>query len=269
MKDLKNEYIKLTEENVPDLWDRIESKIDEIESDKNVLEKTNKDNADNIVDISSKTNDTTKDVINKKTNKKVKRYIPAIISAAAVLLLSVGALGVINSSKNYSASAPSAAADINYEAAAESAAEEACDMSDESPSYEMSDKAPSYEETNKTATMAESTMDATNEALADDEAQIEEAVGAEDTDYIEYIGTLTFADEDTINEAKDVEYIIITLDDGSTKTLYVPENLRNDVYDAVNSLEEYTISCSKLTTDMIEEFSINEDVKLYIDAIFK
>ena len=131
MKNLEIEYKKQIADEVPDLWSRIESSIDAIES------QNEKDN--NVVEFKAPEKTTGRKI--KKINSILK-YSVIVASAACVLVV---VLAVTRSGSNMSATAPmsdSASYDTGSAAASENYYEDAAEAEDaeEAKSSKKKDK---------------------------------------------------------------------------------------------------------------------------------
>lgn len=254
MKNLEIEYKKLTEENVPDLWDRIEAGIDKLEAEKSAETTIEKavQNDDNSVSNNNKK------VVNIRKKKSLSRIVP-IIAAAAALVLSCGLFMIKNSSK----SERPAAADIAYDAAAEMA------MDSDDKAYDAGE---AYEE-NAAGDVAAEDMAAAeaprDEVMAEDaaeaEAQVENAAESENvtsikgesdksdaskgssdaTEINEYFGQIVLCDNS--------EFVII-IENGNEIKLYVPEEFREDISMAGEEGEELQIVYEKVNEELRSSF---------------
>lgn len=240
MKNLEIEYKKLTEENVPDLWDRIEAGIDKLEADKNIIGTNNYVNNEEV----------TKKVVSINKKKTVNRIVPIIVAAAAIAL-SFG-LFMMSNSRSLKTADSATAERPYYDAAADVAEENAYN------DYADSDVS---ENTNNIA------ADAMDEAAAE---VVEEAVPAdvgigaaekEDIDTIEYYGIVTVCDNP--------EFIEIMMDDGSARRIYLPTEYQEAILSRAEENMEIHIIYELVDSELIESFpeayqDVNYQVKEYL-----
>ena len=264
MKNLEIEYKKLTEENVPDLWDRIEAGIDKLEAEKSIETTIEKavQNDDNSVSNNNKK------VVNIRKKKSLSRIVP-IIAAAAALVLSCGLFMMKNSNKSYSPTV----ADVGYEAAAEmamdsdygeNAAAEAYEenVAAEAPVGEVEAEDVAEAPVGEVAAedVAEAEVPVENAAEAENVVSVKEESGKSDvskgsnttdkatidgTDISEYYGQVTLCDN--------TDFVIIS-ENGNDIKLYVPEEFMDTISEAVRDGEELQITYEKVGEELRSSF---------------
>ena len=215
MKNLENEYRKITEENVPDLWDRIEAGIDKLEVEKEVTSISN--TADN------------KKVVSLEKKKSVNRIVPILVAAAA-LLLSIGLFtmsnsGIVKTSDSAASTGMSAApamadadaATMNF---APEMVEEAAAAMDEEPAM-AEEAAP--------VIMDEAPAEAMNDINYEEAEKSRENIAAGEAKEIieqkEYYGSVTVCENP--------EFAEIVMEDGNIIKLYAP----SEYFEALNEAE--------------------------------
>lgn len=239
MKDLKNEYIKLTEDNVPNLWDRIEASIDELETgnnDNNKIATIKVKNIDNSKSVNIKRSHAKK----RKKNNIIK-FIPTI-AAAAILLISVGIYSVMNNSNKNETSATTSYSDMAMAESAEA-------IMDESPVAEASKEAYEEEAAVAESDMADEAMDAeyaesTNAEFENGETAIKATANAIATNQYDITGIINSTDNERVVE--------VSVDEGTYLRFYVPDELILDVTEAINSNLSVTIFYEDISSLMKE-----------------
>lgn len=277
MKNLEIEYKKQIADEVPDLWSRIESSIDAIESQN--------ENDNNVVEF-KKPEDSIK-----SSGKKIKklnsilRYSVIVASAACVLVV---VLAVSRSGSNMSATTPmSDSAGYSAEAATAVYSDEAVEEAADETEYKDSAKnkkdkktslrgenaaaaaAEAPEMTDSSAFMAEAAeaddfepeMDAAAEATYEaDEAKIgitndisgssqssgTETEGMSNTENITVSGSIT--DSETVEyKGKEIYFITVTDTDGNEYRAFVPEEKAEEVKTIEKEGKELTFILSEST----------------------
>lgn len=170
MRDFEEEYKKYIDEETPDLWNRIESQLEDRETTDINLSDRAKDRK-----ISDKT-------VAKSTNKKIypmiKRMIPA---AAAIFILIIGISAVrntqiakMNDQTSMNETAYPQEAEMEYAEETAAAADEAADMPESEAAYEetadtaaSTDKATGSAQQNGVGNKTESAATAPTQELAD------------------------------------------------------------------------------------------------------
>lgn len=255
MKDIKNEYVNLIQEDLPDLWDRIEASIDEIEASKisdnetsevniaNEVNTINRVNVKNEVDVKNDINAI--NIGNKKALKKIRGYkkFVAPVVMAALLLLSVGIYQIMNGGRKASESTMMAATSYEAEAAMDYApayeAEETIDysesVSDSFADYEASESAEFGEEkalneasTEKDLNSATSESNAAMKATAMEDASLAE---------LEAVGRLTLCEDN--------RFVKLETDDGIVTIIYIPESYRKEIL-ALDGMEKIKVKYVKI-----------------------
>lgn len=292
MKNLEQEYRKLTADNVPDLWSRIEAGIDKIEAEKAECEAEKVEceaeasegslagveevvsegsvagaeasesglaEVEEVVDLNS---------YKKKRVSKVSmsRYITTAVAAAA-LVLSCGAYILLGGSSK--SKAPAATEAYMSDSAASEAASES--WADEAASESWADEAPAEEA---------SWADEAAESAVAEEAASEETNWAEEATWDEEAAeaaTESWADEATeapakeaameaekselnisrvrgqVNYCDDKHFIDVTRKDGQVIRMYVPEDMSKEIAEAVKSGEAVAISYKEIDTKLIDK----------------
>jgi len=264
MKDLKTEYQKLTEDNVPDLWDRIEAGIDKIE-----MEQSQENKAINITNI----NDVIVSNPSKKKNR-MKAYMP-IIAAAAMLIFSFGIYTLMRSGKSMNATTAhyitdsAACSEEYYE---DAACEAASDVAYEETAEEASDVA--YEETAEAASdvACEETAEAASEASYEDEVvdafsgvyEDSSLNGAEDTKAAEDSIKSVAANANTSANQKEISgiitlmdndsFAIITNEDGEEYRIYIPDRDYEKVKELSDSQAVINVQLEKVDAKLSATF---------------
>jgi|GEM_PF-4811957 len=231
MKNLENEYKKITENDVPDLWSRIEAGIDELEKD---IPSDKKDITD------------TKIVKFEANKKSIKKYIP-IIATAAVLMLSVGVY-MIGNTKHYDSNM-TAMSDSSYEAAAtceESAMEEPEMYAD----MEM-------EESEASSDVSWEEVQDTSEAVVEEPQVNSGAAMKKSNPVYEQYGVITATDDENV--------FSITTDEGEIIKLYIPSEYLNIAKAAAADNTSLYINYEEIDEKISGDYSINtEDVKYIV-----
>ena len=263
MKNLEQEYRKLTADNVPDLWSRIEAGIDKIEAEKAECEAEAGEGSlaevEEVVDLNS--------YKKKKVSKaSMSRYITTAVAAAA-LVLSCGAYILLGGSRK--SEAPAATEAYMSDSAASEAASES--WADETASESWAEEAPA-EETNWAEETAESAV--AEEAASEETNWAEEATWDEEA---AEAATESWADEATEAPAKeatmeaekselnisrvrgqvdycdDKHFIDVTRKDGQVIRMYVPEDMAKEIAEAVKSGEAAAISYKEIDSKLIDK----------------
>lgn len=231
MKNLENEYKDLVNQNVPDLWDRIEKGIDSLEEIPN--------DESNIISLD-----------NKKQKSNILKYMP-IISSAAVLVIVAGVYMINRSGINRVSEATSYAADA--EAASEAYEEVSARAFDEAAEYEVSEETEATEE----ATYEDSAP-AVNGVSFEDEVQATKDMVTESAESVnEFTGYISACD----NEA----FIKISLDDGSELIILVGDDFTDIISEAISNDTEISFVYESLDEEKRSELPEGyEDVRYII-----
>ena len=260
MKNLEQEYRKLTADNVPDLWSRIEAGIDKIEAEKAECEAEKVEceaeasesglagveasesglaGVEEVVDLNS--------YKKKKVSKaSMSRYITTAVAAAA-LVLSCGAYILLGGSRK--SEAPAATEAYMSDSAASEAASES--WADEAASESWADEAPA-EETNwaEETTWDEEAAEAATESWADEAT---EAPAKEATMEAEKSELNISRVRGQVNYCDDKHFIDVTRKDGQVIRMYVPEDMAKEIAEAVKSGETVAISYKEIDTKLIDK----------------
>lgn len=217
MKNLENEYRKITEENVPDLWDRIEAGIDKLEAEKEATSISN--TADN------------KKVVSIKKKKTVNRIVPILVAAAA-LLLSIGLFtmsnsGIVKTTDSAASTGMSAAPAMADADAASDTMNFAPEMVEEAAA--AMDEEPAMAEEAAPVIMDEAPAEAMNDINYEEAEKSRENIAAGEAKEIieqnEYYGSVTVCENPKFAE--------IVMKDGNIIKLYVP----SEYFEALNEAE--------------------------------
>ena len=260
MKNLEQEYRKLTADNVPDLWSRIEAGIDKIEAEKAECEAEKVEceaeasesglagveasesglaGVEEVVDLNS--------YKKKKVSKaSMSRYITTAVAAAA-LVLSCGAYILLGGSRK--SEAPAATEAYMSDSAASEAASES--WADEAASESWADEAPAEEASwAEETTWDEEAAEAATESWADEAT---EAPAKEATMEAEKSELNISRVRGQVNYCDDKHFIDVTRKDGQVIRMYVPEDMAKEIAEAVKSGEAAAISYKEIDSKLIDK----------------
>ena len=231
MKDLKKEYEELVKNKVPDLWDKIEATIDEIEKEDNDLDINPDATTEKVVSLDKK----------KSGVRTIKRYIPILVTAA-VLFITCGAYFLMND--NMKSNETTVAFDS---APSEVYAEDEC--------YAESEASAEREETASEETASyEESMSIKESTACEDSAAAEDGISYDEAMEESYNGVKAENVKETVTNSEKIVYtgiireinnnqiMIIELDDQTAVRIYVSDKFLDKVngYIDNSSLVEVT-----------------------------